>query len=56
MVGDLPHVSLTSELLFGAQAVVASAYVTKKKNKSDMQSRFFEGLMKEDRDMGGAGG
>ena len=54
MVGDLPHVSLTSESLFGAQAVVASAYVTKK--KSDMQSRFFEGLMKEDRDMGGAGG
>ena len=30
-MGDLPHVSLTSESLFGAQAVVASAYVTKKK-------------------------
>ena len=28
MVGDLPHVSLTSEPLFGAQVVVASAYVT----------------------------
>ena len=56
MVGDLPHVSLTSKSLFGAQAVVASACVTKKKNKSGMQSRFFEGLLKEDRDMGGARG
>ncbi len=54
-MGGLPHVSLTSESLFGAQVVVTSAYVTKK-NKSDIQSRFFEGLMKEDRDMGGAGG
>ena len=52
MVGDLPHVSLTSESLFGAQVVVASAYVTKTKP----QSRFFEGLMKEDMDKGGAGG
>ena len=56
MVGDLPHISLASEPLFGAQVAVASAYVTKKKNKSDMQSRFFEGLTKKDRDMGGAGG
>ena len=56
MVGDLPHVSLTSKSLFGAQAVVASACVTKQKTRSGMQSRFFEGLLKEDRDMGGASG
>ena len=56
MVVDLPHVSLTSKSSFGTQAVVASACVTKKKNKSGMQSRFFEGLLKEDRDMGGARG
>ena len=55
-MGDLLHVSLTSESLFGAQAVVASACVTKQKTRSGMQSRFFEGLLKEDRDMGGARG
>ena len=56
VVGDLPHVSLPSKSLFGAQAVVASACVTKQKTRSGMQSRFFEVLLKEDRDMGGARG
>ena len=44
MVGDLPHVSLASESLFGAQAVVASAYVTKKKKQVRHAEQVFRGF------------
>jgi hypothetical protein len=56
VVGDLPHVSLTSTLSLGAQAVDASACGTKENSKSRGKNRFLEGLLKEDRDMGDAGG
>ena len=44
VVGDLPHVSLTSKSLFGAQAVVASACVTKTKKQVRHAEQVFRGV------------
>ncbi len=43
-MGDLPHVSLTSEPLFGVQVVVASAYVTKKQKQVRHAEQVFRGF------------
>ncbi len=45
-MGDLPHVSLTSKSLFGfgAQAVVASACVTKTKKQVRHAEQVFRGV------------
>ena len=47
MVGDLPHVSLTSEPLFGAQVVVASAYVTTTTKQVRHAEQVFRGFDEE---------